>query len=329
MYSTRRSFIAAAAACSSGVTVSSTWASQPMLDVLKIMSGFPAGTTPDVVARSVGDKLVGRLARAVVVDNRTGAGGQLAAAAVKSAPPDGSNLLLTPMAVMGVYPFTYKKLPYDPVADFTPVSIGAVFDYGVAVGPAVPESVKTIRDLVAWYRANPSKANIASSATGSPLHFVGVMLGRKSGLELTHVGYRGTPPAINDMLGGNMPALCAPLGTFLSLRDPGKLRILASTGRTRSRFTPDVPTLVEEGYKDMVFTEWYSFFAPARTSSSVVERVNAELKRALLSDEVVKAFANFGMESSPSSSDELMASLQENLKTWSPIVKSIGFSADT
>lgn len=329
MQNSRRQFLATAAAMSSGLALGPAAAEQAQVDLLKIINGFPAGTTPDVVARSVGDRLAGRTARAVVVENRTGAGGQLALMAVKTAAPDGSSLVLTPMAAMGVYPFTYKKLAYDPVADFAPVSIGALFDYAVAVGPAVPEAVKTVRDLMAWYKKNPAKANIASSATGSPLHFVGIVLGRKSGVELTHVGYRGTPPAISDMLGGSVPALCAPLGTFLPLREAGRIRILASTGRARSRFTPDVPTLSEEGYADMVFTEWYSFFAPLRTPAAIVQRLNAQLHAALGSPEVVKAFEGFGMDPSPSTPEALAASLRENLSIWGPIVKSIGFSADT
>jgi len=329
MHSNRRTFLTAAAAWSAGLATTSIHAQQGAMEVLKIVNGFPAGTTPDVVARQVGDKLAGQIARAVVVENRTGAGGQIAVSTVKTAPPDGSSLLLTPMAVMGVYPFTYKHLPYDPVADFAPVSMAALFDYAIAVGPAVPNKVQTVHDLMSWYRANPSKANIASSATGSPLHFVGLMLGRASGVELSHVGYRGTPPAINDMLGGNMPALCAPLGTFLPLRDAGKLRILATSGPKRSRFTPDVPTLVEEGYKDMVYTEWYSFFVPAKTPAAVVGKLNSALRPVLLSDDVVKAFASFGMEAAPSTPETLSASLQENLRIWGPIVKSIGFSADS
>lgn len=325
----RREFLAAAVAYAGGLASASAAAQQAAaVDTMRIINGFPAGTTPDVVARKVGEKLEGRFARVVVVENRTGAGGQIAASAVKAGAHDGSYLLLTPMAVMGVYPHTYKRLPYDPVADFAPVSIGAIFDYAIAIGPAVPESVKSVADLMAWYKANPTKATIASSATGSPLHFFGVMLGRASGVELTHVGYRGTPPAINDMMGGNVPAICAPLGTFLPLREAGKIRILASSGAKRSRFTPDVPTLLEEGYKDFVATEWYSFFAPAKTPPAIIQRLNAELKTVLLSKDVVETLASFGMDAAPSSPDQLAASLKQNLEKWGPIVQSIGFTAD-
>jgi tripartite-type tricarboxylate transporter receptor subunit TctC len=324
----RRGFLGAMAGGAAGLVHLGAFAQAEPIGVMRIINGFPAGTTPDVVARKVGDRLAGGLARSVIVENRTGAGGQIAASVVKSAPADGSSLLLTPMAVMGVYPHTYKKLPYDPVADFEPVSMAALFDYAIAVGPAVPETVKTLPQLMAWYKANPSKATIASSATGSPLHFVGVMAGRAMGVELTHVGYRGTPPAITDMLGGTMPAICAPLGTFLPLREAGKIRILASTGPKRSRFTPDVPTFVEEGLKDFVHTEWYSFFAPAKTPAATIARLNADIGRALQAKDVVDSFASFGMEAAPSSPADLAASLRSKLQTWGPIVKSIGFVAD-
>lgn len=303
-------------------------AQQDRFDTARVIHGFPAGTTPDVIARKVGDKLVGGYARSVVVESRTGAGGQLAVSAIKSAAPDGTNILLTPMSMLGVYPYTYKKLPYDPVADLTPVSMGAIFDYGIAVGPAVPESVKSIPDLMAWYKANPSRASIASSAAGSPLHFVGLMTGRAAGIELTHVAYRGTTPAIHDMLGGTMPALCGPLGTFLPLMAEGKIRVLASSGSKRSRFTPNVATLVEQGYKDLVFSEWYAFYVPAKTHPDIVRRLNGELQKALQSTDVIESLASFGMEAAPSSPDQLAVALKKELAIWGPIVKSIGFTAD-
>lgn len=299
------------------------------LESVRIVQGFPAGTTPDVLARKVADALTKGYAKAAMVDPRTGAGGQLAVSNVKAAVPDGSTLLLTPMSILGIYPHTYKKLPYDPVADLTPVTMGVIYDYGIAVGPAVPESVKTINDLMAWYKANPGKANIASSATGSALHFVAVMLGRASGVELTHVGYKGSTPALQDMLGGTLPALCAPLGTFLSYVQEGKLRILASSGAKRSRFAPNVPTLAEQGFKDLVFDEWYGFYLPPKASPETVKKLNAALVTILAAPDVAETLAKFGMEPKTSTPEQLAAALQADLKRWAPIVKSIGFTADS
>ncbi|MDR1968633.1 MAG: Bug family tripartite tricarboxylate transporter substrate binding protein [Burkholderiaceae bacterium] len=320
----RRDFLAATAAATAALPWQSAL-TQTAPDVARIILGFPGGSTPDVLARKVGERLSKSYAKSVLVDNRTGAGGQLAASGVKSAAPDGSTILLTPMSILGVFPFTYKQLPYDPVADFTPVSNGVTFDYGIGVGPAVPESVKTINDLMAWYKANPTQANMGSPSTGSTLHFVTMMLGRAAGGKLTHVGYKGSAPAIQDMLGGNLPALCTPLGSFLN---QPKLRVLATSGAKRSPFTPNVPTLAEQGFKDLVYDEWYGFFLPAKAAPETVKKLNAALHEALADKDVIDTLATFGMEVTPSSPGELAASLKDALAKWGPIVKSIGFSAD-
>lgn len=305
-------------------------ASAQALDTVRIVNGFPAGSNPDVLARKVADLLAkSGYARAAIVDNKTGAGGQLAVSAVKGMAADGSNVLLTPMSMLGVFPHTYKKLPYDPVADLAPVSMGVLYDYAIGVGPGVPESVKTINDLMAWYKANPTKASMASPSTGSTLHFVVEMLGRAAGVELTHVGYRGAAPAIQDMLGGTMSALCTPLGSFSTYLKDGKIRLLATSGAKRTRFTPNVPTLAEQGFKDLVFSEWYGFYLPAKASPDTVKRLNAALHNALKSPEVAQTLDSFAMEAAPSTPEQLAAALQADLKRWGPIVKSIGFTADS
>ena len=299
------------------------------LETVRIVNGFPAGSNPDVLARKVGDLLAkSGYARSAIVENKTGAGGQLAVSTVKGMAPDGSNLLLTPMSMLGVFPHTYKKLPYDPVADLTPVSMGVLYDYAIGVGPAVPESVKTINDLMAWYKANPSQASMASPATGSTLHFATVMLGRMAGVDLQHVGYRGAQPAVQDMLGGTMPALCTPLGSFAPYLKDGKIRVLATSGAQRTRFTPQVATLAEQGFKDLVMSEWYGSFLPAKAAPETVKRLNSALHDALKSPDIAQTMSSFAMEPAPSSPEKLSAELQADLKRWGSIVKSIGFTAD-
>lgn len=323
----RRHFLASTAAAAASLAIPFDRAfAQSSIDMARIIVGFPAGSTPDVLARKVGERLAKGYAHAALVDNKPGAGGQLAVTTVKNAAPDGATILLTPMSILGVYPHTYKRLPYDSVADLAPVSMGVTYDYGIAVGPGVPESVKTINDLMAWYKANPNQANMGSPATGSTLHFVTVMLGRAAGVNVIHVGYKGSGPAMQDMLGGTLPAICAPLGTFLT---QPKVRILATSGAKRSRFTPNVPTLAEQGFKDMVYDEWYGFFLPGKTSPSVVGKLNASLRSALADKDIVDTLATFGMEPAPSSPEQLAAALKADLNRWEPIVKSIGFSADT
>lgn len=323
---TRRRFGALSTAAAAAALLGPMPSRSQGLETARIFTGFPAGSTPDVLARKVGDRLTRGYARAAIVENRLGAGGQLAVTAVKGLPADGSNILLTPMSMLGVYPYTYRKLPYDPVADLTPVSMGVSFDYGIGVGPGVPESVQTMADLMAWYKANPTRANMGSPATGSTLHFVTVMLGRAAGIELTHVGYKGSGPAIQDMLGGTLPALCTPLGSFLN---QPRLRVLATSGPQRSRFTPEVPTLAEQGFKDMVYREWYGFYLPAKASPEAVARLNTALREALAAPDIVKTLASFGMESAPSSPAQLAQALKESMERWGPVVRSIGFTADS
>jgi tripartite-type tricarboxylate transporter receptor subunit TctC len=325
----RRDFIGAA-----GATLmlgSHGGASAQALDMARIYVGFPAGTPPDILARKIGEKLVqNAYAKTVIVENRAGAGGQLGVVGVKGTPADGSHILFTPMSMLGVYPFTYRKLPYDPIADLTPVSMGVSTDVAIAVGPMVPDSVKDIPGLMAWFKANPDKAVIASTGPGSILHFTGITLGRAAGIELTHVGYKGAPPALQDMLGGTLSALAATMGAFRSQMGPGsKIRLLATTGARRSRFTPQVPTLAEQGFKDMVYNEWLGFYLSAKAPAEVVNRLNIALHQALKAPDIMEFLPSLGLEAAPSTPEELAAALQRDMKIWGPIVKSIGFTADS
>lgn len=298
------------------------------LESAKIIAGFAPGGTIDTEARRVAARLTGTYAKAVTVDNRPGAGGQIAVSALKASPADGSTLLVTPMSMLGIYPHTYKKLPYDPLVDLTPVSMAVQVEMGFAVGPLVPASVSTVPDFLAWCNANPTQANFGSPAPGSVPHFVGMLIGRAGQVDLRHIGFRGTQPAIMDLVGGQIAAVSAPVGEFLPHLPGGKLRILATSGATRSRFTPQVATLAEQGYKSLVYGEWHGFFLPGKASAAVVTQANAEIRKALGAKEVVDGLAAMGLEVRASSPDELAAALKADLERWGPIVKSIGFTAD-
>ena len=298
------------------------------LESAKILAGFAPGGTIDTEARRVANRLTGAYAKAVFVDNRPGAGGQIAISALKAAAPDGSTLLATPMSMLGIYPHTYKKLPYDPIADLTPVSMGVYVDMGLAVGPQVPASVTNIPEFLAWCKANPDQANFGSPAPGSVPHFVGVLIGRAGNVDLRHVGFRGTQPAIMDLVGGQIAAVSAPVGEFLPHLPGGKLRILATSGAARSKFVHQVPTLAEQGYKSLVYGEWHGFFLPGKASAAVVKNANAAIRQALAAKDVIDGFAAMGLETRSSTPEELAAALKADLERWGPIVKSIGFSAD-
>ena len=299
------------------------------IETAKILTGFAAGGTVDTLARRVAAQLNGSYAKAAVVDTRTGAGGQIAISALKAAAPDGATLLVTPMSMLGIYPHTYKKLPYDPVLDVTPVSLGVVFDMGFAVGPQVPLSVKTVPEFLEWCKANPTNANFGSPAPGSVPHFVGELIGRAGKVNLQHVGFRGSQPAILDMLGGQIAAVSAPVGEFLPHLSGGKIRLLATSGAARNKFVPTVSTLVEQGLKDQVFGEWFGFFLPGKAPADVVSRANAAVRQALANKEVIDGLAAMGLEARSSSPAELAAMLSADSAKWAPVVKAIGFTAES
>lgn len=299
------------------------------LETSTIVTGFAAGGTSDTICRRVAQKLQPGFAKAVVVENRTGAGGQIAISYVKGRPADGTTILQTPTSMLTTYPFIYSKLPYDPVNDLTPVSLGCSFDFGFVVGPAVPASVKSVPDFLAWAKANPAGANFGSPAPGSTPHFIGALIGQHGGVDLKHAAYRGTQPAMLDLLGGNISAVSGPIGDITQHLSSGKIRILSVSGAKRSRFAPDVPTLVEQGLKDMAHSEWFAFFLPAKASPELVQRLNAQMKAALASQDVVDSLATFGLEAMSSSPQELAEILKKDTAKWGPIVKKVGFKAES
>ena len=300
---------------------------QGSLDMAKILVGFPPGGTTDALSRRVADKLRGSYASNVIVENKPGAGAQIAISALKTAPADGSTLLLTPSSMLSVYPFTYSKLPYT-LDDLAPVSVACFFSHGFGVGPAVPASVKTIKDFVAWAKANPDRANFASPAAGSIPHLTAALFSKLTKADLQHVPYKGSAPGIQDLLGGQVSSMCSPVGDYLPHLKSGRLRLLATSGPQRSPFTPDVPTFKEQGI-DISVREWYGFFLPAKASPEVRRRAAAYLQPALASKDLIDSMAQVGMEVQSSTPDQLAAWLKADADQWRGIVKEIGFSADS
>jgi tripartite-type tricarboxylate transporter receptor subunit TctC len=248
---------------------------------------------------------------------------------MKGAATDGSVLLQTPSAMLIIYPHIYKHLGYDAFADVTPITLACTYDFAWAVGPAVPESVKSVPDFLAWCKANPGKANFGSPAAGSVPHFIGVLLGKAAGVELKHVSYRGAQAAVQDLVGGQIQAVSAPVGEFLQQAKAGKLRLLGVSGKTRSRFAPDVPTYMEQGLEEMAFSEWFGFFAPGGMSVPVVMRANAAVRAALAQKDVVDGLALMGLEATSSTPEELALRLKADHERWGPLVHKIGFTADS
>lgn len=319
-----------AAALTAPFTPARAQAGAAPLDLVKVVTGFPAGSTSDVTCRNLADRLArDGYAKTAIVENRTGASGQLAIQFLKTQAPDGRTLLQTPMSMLGLYPHTYRKLPYDPVADVVPVTLACSFDFGIAVGQAVPDGVRSVVDLLAWFKANPSQANFGSPGAGSVPHFAGILMGRSAGISLTHIAYRGTQPAVLDVIGGAIPAAIGPIGDVLRLRGPAGYRVLASTGAARHRLAPELPTLAEQGYPDLVFSEWYGIFMPPGGSRATVERANAALRAAIRHRSTIEAFDVMGLDARESSPKELADLLRQDTERWAPIVKSTGFTVDS
>jgi tripartite-type tricarboxylate transporter receptor subunit TctC len=301
------------------------------LEQVKIVNGFPAGGTADATSRRIGDKLAGSdyTRKGAVVENKTGAAGRIAIDTVKNGPADGSSLLLTPYSMMAIYPHIYKALSYDPVKDFAPVCMASSMSHGLAVGPMVPATVKTLKEFVAWAKANPDKANYGSPAAGSTPHFLGALLSLDTGVPMQHVAYRGSVPGVTDVIGGQLAAMLTPHGDFLANHRVGKIRILATSGKKRSPFVPEVATFAEQGFPDLTVEEWFGFFAPAKTPANVVSAANAAINAAIKDKALIESWATQGLVPLGGSTDDMAKDLQRQLAFWGPIVKRIGFTAES
>ena len=301
------------------------------VEQVKIVCGFPVGGTADTTSRRVGDKLAGSTysRNAAMVENKTGAGGRIAIEAVKNANPDGSTLLLSAYSMLLIYPHIYRSLSYDTFKDFAPVSIASVLSHGLAVGPMVPASVKNVKDFLAWCKANPDRANYGSPAAGSTPHFLGALLSLESGVAMQHVAYRGSVPGVTDVIAGQISAMFTPHGDFLANHRAGKLRILATSGKQRSLFVPDIPTFAEQGFSGLTVEEWFGFFAPAKTPANVIATANAAINNALKDKGVVDSLALQGLSPLGSSPDEMAKEMRRLYEQWGPIVKRIGFTAES
>lgn len=297
------------------------------LPMARIVVGSGAGSVIDILARRTAERLKPGYAQNVIVENRTGAAGQLAVSFVKTAPADGGTLLLTPSPHMVLFPHTYQNLPYNPGTDLLPVSMGASLDLAFAVGPAVPDPVKGLKDFVQWCKAHPAQAQFGSPAAGSTPHFAGAMLARAGGFSLDHVPYRGPTPAVQDMVGGQVAAACAPLGDIQTFAKAGKCRILGVASARRSPFAPEVATFAEQGFTDVVIQDWVGFFLPAGVPAAQVQQAQAALAKVLAAQDLREAMATSGYEVRTSSPGELAERMRAESERWKGIVKSLGFTA--
>lgn len=316
-------------ACAAAVfwTVSAAPAAQAQVgeQPVRIVFPFAAGGSGDALARHIAEHLRTALDQPVIVENRTGAQGRLGVQAVKTSPPDGKTLLLTPVAPMSVYQHVYKALLYDPVADFEPISQVATFDFALAVGPQVP--AKSLKELVEWVKANPTQGNYGTPAAGTLPHFFAVSFAKAAGLDLRHVGYRGSAAALTDLMGGQITMVVTTTSDLLEQHKSGRVRVLATSSKVRSPFLPDIPTFAEAGF-DIEGSGWYGVYAPAKTPADLVAKLSKAVAEAVQSPPVKEKLLAFGLVPTGTSADALRKIQAADSELWAPAVKASGFSPE-
>ncbi|MGV0985259.1 MAG: Bug family tripartite tricarboxylate transporter substrate binding protein [Limnohabitans sp.] len=293
---------------------------------LRVIVGFPAGVSIDVVTRIVAEKMKDELKRPVIVDNRPGAGGRLAAELLKSAAPDGNTVMVTPIVVPVLAPMVFSKLSYNPETDFAPV--GKVCDFSFALAVPANSPVKNLKDYAAWLKANPQQANFGSPAAGSLPHFFGVMIGTALKVDMVHVPFNGGAALQSAVLGGHAPAGIDVVMEWQQNAKAGKVTVLATSGAQRSKVMPDVPTFKEQGFPEAVGQGWFAMYAPAKTPTAAIDDINKALNKALATPEVRERFAGLGLDVGGGSAADLQKTMQDDAKRWAPVVRKSGFKAD-
>ena len=300
---------------------------QSLPDTARVIIGYPPGGPVDVVGRKLAERLNGRLARNVIVENRPGAAGRLAIDALKAAPADGSAILVTPGSVVTMYPHIYKDLRYDVFDDLAPVSVVAVTSFALAVGPATP-SVRSLDELIVWCRANPARAQCGNAGAGSLPHFMAMLLARETSVDFTHVPYRGGLDAMQAVAGGQVSAAIATEAAALALAQAGKIRVLATTDGDRSTFFPQVPTFRELGYPGLTRREWFAAFMPARTPDDLIASAADVIRAALLEPDVRDLWQRIALSAESSTPAELRTALRTEHDFWGPVIRASGFSPE-
>lgn len=292
---------------------------------LKIMVGFPAGDVSDVLARLTADKMRSASKQVIVIDNRAGAGGMIAAEAAKAAPPDGNTLMLAPFATMVAFPYSFEKIRYDPIKDFEPVAMLTTFDLALAVNAAT--GPKSLAEFAQRAKTEPVMLSFASPAAGSLPHFFGLQFGQSINVNLMHVPYRGDAPAKLGLLGGEVGSMVGPVASFLELEKAGKVRILATSGAKRSQMLPQVPTFKELGV-NLEANPWFALFAPAKTPKDVVARLSKAALDAVNTPDLKLRLAEYGLQVANIGPQGLTEAMQRDHSVWSVVIKDSGFKAN-
>lgn len=293
---------------------------------IQLVVTVPPGGAADFVGRLIGAKLGDALGQSVVITNRGGAGGTTAAAAVAKADPDGYTLLLNTIATHGIGPHIYANLPYDPVKDFSPVILIAKLPLIMAVNADVP--AQSIKDLIAQAKARPGELSFCSAGTGGAPHLAGELFKSLTGTELMHVPYRGSGPAVVDLVAGRITMMFDATPSLLPFITAGKLRALAAASPQRHRLLPDVPSFAELGYPGMDIALWYGVAAPGGTPAPIVQRLNAELIKILSTPDIRKSLTEQGADVQGGTPEEFVAFMRNESARWGTVVKRAGIKPE-
>lgn len=290
---------------------------------IKIIVPYPAGGGSDVAARLIADKMKDLLGQTVIVENKPGAGGRIGTEYAKTQPADGTTLLVVNPALFVVAPAVFSKLPYDPDADFVPVSLITTYQFCLSVPATSP--IKDVKGLIEWMKQNPKQANYGSPAAGSLPHFFGLMVSKAAGVEMVHSSYNGSGPLVTALIGGQIP-MGIDAYDAQSTYHPDKIRILATAGTTRKN--PQIPTFIELGYKDIEGVGWNAMVAPAKTPKPIVDKLSAAIVKAVKMPDVVEKIEKLGNDAVGTSPEAFAAILKKDRERWVPIIKASGFKAE-
>jgi len=321
----RRSVLQALAAAPLGALLPQARAQLSADRPIKVVVPFAAGNTLDIALRQVAEVIKANSGLTVLVEAKPGGSGIIAAQTVMQAPPDGTTLLLANTSMFTINPHTFSRLPYDPEKNFKPVTnfLGAALV--MAVHSSVPAN--NLAEFIAWAKANPGKVSYASFTAGNSSHFAGVILNQRTGLDMIHVPFNGTPPAVQNLVGGQVNAAFLPLLAVKPHVDTGKVKVLAISSPQRSPLAPNLATFREQGYPELDIYIWSSIAAPAGTPDAIIARLNAEFTRALRSTEIRDKWTPVGFEPMPSTPEEMARFAQAESKRWAEAVKISGFKA--
>ena len=320
----RRDLLQAMSAASLAATLPSRGQSFPDKSV-RIIVPFAAGNTLDTALRQVAEEFKKNTGQSLVVENKPGGSGIIAAQSVMAAPADGYTLLLANTSMLTINPHTFAKLPYDAEKTFRPITNFLGTSMVMAVNASVPAN--NVKEFVAYAKANPGKVSFASFTAGNSSHFAGVILNQRAGIEMIHVPFNGTPPAVQNLVGGQVNAAFLPLLAVKPHMDSGKVKVLAVTSPQRSLLMPSVATFREQGFPDLDIYIWAAIVAPAATPDAAVARLNAEFVKALRSTEIKEKWRVADFETLPSTPEEFSKFAQADSKRWAEAVKISGFKA--